>query len=290
MKLHIMTWNIRGEASLGWDNRYEIKSKLVDKIIEEKADVVVLTAFVVVKGTDYLLKQLESHKYIWFQVSRTGKNGILIAIKKELVVCDEKLSDKLFYGDVVSSEFEGCNILKVTLPLKCKMMLSIIGCRMETGHKKDWTEQYDFQRKCFEELLIPEIDKSKNSDICILCGDFNNAKHYGRLEETFKHVEQEYWRNSWDEKNKCCIYKNGKKVKEKRAHYNYNLHRIKDTLSEKGFQLWEKEGDWTFKDKYNNEIHDDHIFVRGLTYESSGIIESNLSDHNVIWAEAKLED
>lgn len=58
--MKIMTWNIKGEASLGWNNQYEIESKLVDKIKDQQADIIVLTAFVIAKGLDYLFERFES--------------------------------------------------------------------------------------------------------------------------------------------------------------------------------------------------------------------------------------
>lgn len=62
--MKIMTWNIKGEASLGWNNLYEIKRELVDKVIEQKTDVIVLTAFVIAKGIDYLFESLQNEGYI----------------------------------------------------------------------------------------------------------------------------------------------------------------------------------------------------------------------------------
>ena len=283
--LKIMTWNIKGEASLEWNNRYEIKSKLVDKIIEQQADVIVLTAFVIAKGVEYLFDRLQNEEYIWFQQSCSGKNGVFIAIRK-ILVNDKEFINYVYNTNLISSHTKGCNILVVTLPLKCKKKISIVGCRMETGHKEDLREQYDFQKECFDELLIPEINKAQDSDVCILCGDFNNAKHYGELGKSFEEVKTQYMKREWNETKRQY---EGPFLPV--AQYNYNLHRIKDSLSIIGFQLCENKNDWTFQDKYENKIHEDHIFVKGLTYKSSDIIkEKNLSDHNILWAEVKLED
>lgn len=56
--LKVVTWNIKGGAALGWNNKYTIRSEAVDKILEQKADFIVLTEFVLAKGLDYLLKNL----------------------------------------------------------------------------------------------------------------------------------------------------------------------------------------------------------------------------------------
>lgn len=267
-KYKIITWNINGGASIAGNNYdKKIQSKLVDKALEQNAHLMVFTEFVIMKGVDYLFERLENEGYIWFQVSRTGKNGIIIAVKKELIDFNDNLKKQIWYEKIVYSKFEGCNLLSVTLPLKCGKKLSVIGCRMETGGKESLEEQYNFEGECFKEILIPEVEKMNNSDICIVCGDFNNAMHYGNLEETFESVEKKYWKNG-----------------EKLAQYNYNLHVIKDCLYNKGFKLCEKETDVTFK-----HIHNDHIFIRGIEYEDSGIIPSgNLSDHNLLWSTVKV--
>ena len=63
MKLKIMTWNINGAAALGWDKQSVIKKQVVDAVVEQKADVIVLTEFVVGKDSilflkDYILKNI----------------------------------------------------------------------------------------------------------------------------------------------------------------------------------------------------------------------------------------
>lgn len=278
--MKIMTWNIKGEASLGWNNLYEIKRELVDKVIEQKADVIVLTAFVIAKGIDYLFESLQNEGYIWFQQSRSGKNGILIALKRELIK-DKELIDRVYNKDIISSVVDGCNILRVIVPLVCGKNLCVIGCRMETGGRGSLEEQYNLEKEHFENILIPTIQSIEHNYLHILCGDFNNAKYYGELEKTFEEVKEKYKKQEWNNaKNRY----EGPSLPV--AQYNYNLHIIKDLLKKNGLELCEKENDWTYK----HLIHNDHIFVKGLTYVSSGIIENNLSDHNILWSEVKLEN
>ena len=291
MKLKIMTWNIKGAAALGWDKRDVIKSKAVDAVIEQKADVIVLTEFVVGKGLDYLLERLHDEKYIWFISSCSGKNGILIAIKENLLVEEknslEKLKDKIYKENRISSVIEDCNILKVTVPLKCDKELCIIGCRMETSLADKDKNEYDCRKTRFEQILVPQIPDRKAQELCIVCGDFNNAKHYGSLKAKFEEVEEKYWTQDWDPVKKKYV---GEKYK--RAQYNYNLHTIKDNLGKNGFKLCELEDDFTHE-KYKQKIHEDHIFVRGFNYEErSGVVipEKGMSDHNILWAEVEEKE
>ena len=176
--LKVVTWNIKGGAALGWNNKYKIKSEAVAKILEQKADFIILTEFVLANGLDYLFEKLMDNEYIWFTTSCTGKNGILIALKRNLVD-DKNLIEQVYHNNIITSEFNGCNVLQVTFPLKNSKTLSVIGCRIETGNESNLQDQYDFERQCFDEVLIPKIRELSKSDICILCGDFNNAKHYG---------------------------------------------------------------------------------------------------------------
>lgn len=78
----IVEWNVRGAASLPWNNNYEIKGWVVDEILKDSPMCIILTEFVISKGWDYLQSELEKKKYIWFVTSSTAGNGILIAINK----------------------------------------------------------------------------------------------------------------------------------------------------------------------------------------------------------------
>ena len=129
MQYKILTWNVKGESSFGWNNQYIINSRLVDKFIEPKdekdeieiADIVVLTAFVISKGIDYLFERLQNEGYIWFTSTRSGKNGILIAVKRKILNDDNKLVNELYKENTISSSIEECNILQVSLPLKFQL-------------------------------------------------------------------------------------------------------------------------------------------------------------------------
>lgn len=265
MKLRIMTWNIKGEASLGWNNQYEINSKVVDKIINQKADIIVLTAFVIAKGIEYLFERFQNEGYIWFISNCSGKNGVLIAIKKDLVNVKELIND-VYTSSVILSTNEGCNILKVTAPMNCDVNISILGCRMETGGEKNLQVQYDSERQCFDNILIPKIQPLKQGNVYIVCGDFNNARCCGNLKEKFN--PQDY---------------------NEKAQINYNLNIIRDTFDSIGFTMMDigKKGESIPTHKGFYPL--DHIFVYGLEPKECCIVPSDdLSDHDILIADCLL--
>lgn len=271
-ELKVMSWNIKGGASLGWNNSRIIKKEVVDKIIEQQAHIVVLTEFVVIEGIDYLFRRLKQEGYIWFLKCESGKNGILIAVKKVVVDANRLKKEvneayKVYDKKLVLSSDDGCNILRVDLPLNgCEnSTLTVIGCRMETGGKDQ--EQYDSERKCLDEILIPMINTSK--DLCIVCGDFNNARCMGNLSK--KYNLDDYKING-----------------EPLAQVNYNLNIIKDTFEDLGFEMMDiEDGKPIFTHK--GYLAEDHIFTRGFTKKScSASSADGLSDHDIIAAEIEI--
>lgn len=269
MQYKVLTWNVKGESSFGWNNQYIIRSRLVDKFIEQKADIVVLTAFVISKGIDYLFERLQNEGYIWFTSTRSGKNGILIAVKRAILNNDNKLVNKLYERNTISSSTEECNILQVLLPLKCGKVIDITGCRMETGGFSDLREQYDHERKILDEILLPSI-KERNSDIQVVCGDFNNARCHGKL-------------------NKPYCNKDYIKDNQELAQINYNLNIIKDSFDSEGFVMVDISEDGTAIPTHKGYIPDDHIFVRGGTCKKYNVLPSDgLSDHDIVIATIQL--
>lgn len=261
MSLRVMTWNIKGESSLVWNNQYTISCDVVDKIIAQKSDVIVLTAFVVASGIDYLLERLKRMGFIWFQQSRTGKNGILIAIKRELIN-DSKLIEQVYQENIISSAIDGCNILKIRFPLNDGKNICVIGCRLETGGQKDLKEQYDSERRSFDGILMPHCQKIDSDDYCIICGDFNNGQCLGDLKK--KYDSRNYY---------------GK------AQINYNLNLIKDKFSNLGFAMADNingESIQTYKSYFPN----DHIFTKRFHIKKCEVVGvGQLSDHDILIAE-----
>ena len=167
MRLKIMTWNIQGAASLVWNNQYKIKKDVVDKIIcpkpkeDVEADIIVLTEYVIAQGIDYLLDKFKEKGYIWMQQSRTGENGILIAIKAELVN-QTLLKDEIYKSNIIQSNIQDCNLLEITFPLKNNKNICILGCRLATG-EKELKQNYDEERKAFDEILLKYLNNIKDT-------------------------------------------------------------------------------------------------------------------------------
>lgn len=269
MKLKIMTWNINGAAALGWDKQSVIKKQVVDAVVEQKADVIVLTEFVVGKGLDYLFERLHNEEYIWFTSSCSGKNGILIAIKENLLV-EEKdslkaLKGKIYEENRISSVIEDCNILKVTLPLKCDKELCIIGCRMEVSLADKGKNEYDCRRTRFDQILVPQIPDRNAQELCIVCGDFNNAMCHGNLKEKFN--EDDY---------------------KGLAQKNYNLNIIKDKFDELGFTMADNDNGEAIQTW--RQVPEDHIFIKGFQLSKVAEVEKNpYSDHDILFVECTFE-
>lgn len=270
-KLKIMEWNIRGSASLGWNNNKRIEKDVVDKIIKhkDKADILVLTEFVVLSGVEYLFEKLKENDYIWFMSYETGGNGLLIAVKEKLISLDATITNTL-YRNAVYSRRKDCNILYVKIPLKNHMDMSIVGCRMEmeTGNDKELEKIYNAKRTVFDKVLLPILKEDKSS-VCIVCGDFNNAQCHGDLNKKFK-IEDYFGM----------------------AQINYNLNYIKDSFNEIGFTMIDV-------DKNGKAIPThkcfpiDHIFVHGLEIidtNCKSVSVDNLSDHNILFAELKFDN
>lgn len=267
MELKVMTWNIQGAAVLSWNKSYEIKKELVDKIFDQKADVAVLTELVISKGWDYFQERLEDNDYIWFMKNRTGKNGILIFIKKHLVD-KKKLVHNLYQGNAILSNTDDCNILRVTLPVFQNKTLTLMGVRMETGtteaSKVSLKAQYDAERKALDQVLFPKIEPP--NDMYIVCGDFNNARCLGDLTKRFNLEDYQGYAQS-----------------------GYNLNIIKDAFDGIGFTMADIGDTNRGIPSWRGYIPNDHIFVRGFENIKQCERESadSLSDHDIIWA--KLE-
>lgn len=283
MRLKIMEWNIQGSAALSWreprKKPYEIKREIVDKVMEQDADIIVLTEFCISTGWDYFQKQLHD-KYIWFMNYTSGKNGILICIKSDLVNL-KALKDKIYKENPVFVNNEGCNILQISLPLRGGKIITVIGCRIEVDISCQSVSQknYDERGKAFNTLLIPAVKRRlPSSDFYVVCGDFNNAYCWGNLREKFD--PQEYF----DHKNN-----------KYRLQLNYNLNIIKDTFDSMGFTMTDIDENGGSIATYKG-YPEDHIFVRGSvkvisckTDPDDDLSEGRFSDHKIILAVVEVD-
>ena len=266
--MKIINWNIKGAASLGWNNCYKIGNQIVDKIMFQNADVIVLTEFVISFGIDYLLEKLDKQGYIWFITNQSAKNGILIAIKKELVNV-KRMIDNSYYNNAVTSIHNDCNLLKVQIPMHDDKTLIIIGFRMETGGTKNLRELYDNSRVIFDKVLLANIQNCKNDDMFIICGDFNNASCKGCLNKMY---------NRSDYINKS--------TKTEYAQINYNLNIIKDKLEELGFTMADIDSNGNPIPTHKRYFPNDHIFVRNINFSHCNIVDvCDFSDHDILYVE-----
>ena len=267
MELKVMTWNIHGAAALLWDKPYEIKKEIVDKIFEQEADIAVMTELVISKGWDYFQERLESNHYIWFMTNETGKNGVIVCIKNQLVDM-KKLKQEVYRGNAILSKIDDCNILQITLPLSQNKHLTVMGVRVETatGATSLLKAQYDDRRDVFDKVLLPKIEQSnKSNNLYIVCGDFNNARCLGDLTQKF---------NSKDY--------NGK------AQCGYNLNIIKDAFDGMGFKMADMGENNNGIPTWQGYVPNDHIFVHGFeVMECKCVPASDLSDHDIVWAKLK---
>lgn len=169
-KFTVVEWNIRGAASLPWNNNYEIKKWVVDEILKDSPMCVVLTEFVVSKGWDYLQSELERKEYIWFVTSTTAGNGILIAISKKSGfdysdICNYNPSGYVFNNEI---------LLGTDVPdfyeIRVKnngTLFSIIGVRIRNDV---YGTNTNYKQKQFT-VLDSYLCSLKHHVICI--GDFN---------------------------------------------------------------------------------------------------------------------
>ena len=193
MKLSILEWNIGGAAAFPWGNN-EIKPWIIKEILNELPDIIVLTEFVVSKGWDILQDSLKASGYYWFISNSTGKNGILIAIKKH---DDFIFSRILKYDDgTINTSEVLCGIdvpdfYEVIVDIN-NSPLSIIGIRI----RKDINQNSKKYTAAQFKLLDSYLSSLNHKVICI--GDFNA-----------------YWAGKWKTSNNYTLPKTS---------MNYSLH------------------------------------------------------------------
>ena len=204
--MKIYEWNIGMAAAIPSNNHFLLKKWVIDEVIREEPDCIVLTEFVIAKGIDYYLDQLEEKGYHWFISNSTKENGILIALKKESFSFDNTFDyskDSVLKGNQVLKSNQvlkgnqvlfGTNIpdfyeIRVTYH---NIPLSIIGVRIKVSLRNN---EILYKQNQFD-ALDSYLSKLTHDVICI--GDFNA-----------------YWSNTWKTqknhtlpktKNSFCIY------------------------------------------------------------------------------------
>lgn len=189
-KFKILEWNIRGAATMGWNNNYEIKEFVVDTIMSEKEDIVILNEFVISKGWDYFQAKLADNNYIWFMTYTSSQNGILIAINKN--IDDLELEDKKIFGQnlistkLSSNQIGNPNFLQIKFQVN-KQTVYVMGVRIRQDSFKNRRKQF--------ELLLDQVKSIKKDDYIIIAGDFNHGaiKYESDLEYDYKGNDREYY-------------------------------------------------------------------------------------------------
>lgn len=190
MKLKVIEWNIHGAASMGWNNNYTIPKFVVDRILNEKAEIIILTEFVISKGWDYLQSKFEENNYVWFMTHTSYQNGILIAINKNIEGLDlEEI--KKYKGDKTSSTMdtdvaERPDFLQVEFKIKDQLIF-IIGTRIRDDSFKNKREQF--------ENLLKQVKSIGEGGAVIIAGDFNHGAIKNESDENYNYegsVREDY--------------------------------------------------------------------------------------------------
>lgn len=175
-EVRLKIWNIHGAASMGWNNDYEIKKNFVNEILEKEPHIIILLEFVVAKGWDYFQQKLKDKKYIWFMSYTSYKNGIVIAIRRDIDGLNlEQLIDyrtNCIINDIATPIKEKPDFLQVTLKIN-ENTLAIIGTRIRVCIDKNATEEQKNQFKKDQFRALDEYLSNIEIDNVICAGDFN---------------------------------------------------------------------------------------------------------------------
>lgn len=248
--MKIYEWNIQGAASLPSNNNYTIPHWVIDEILIGNPDCIVLTEFVVSKGWEYLQEKLKD-KYHWFISATTGKNGLLIALRK---------ND--FYDFSSIFKFEDCTInnnevlrgrvLPDFYEIRVKIKneeISIIGVRIRKDIQKSDPHYTISQFIALDDYLA----SLEHKVICI--GDFN--AFWGKRWKTNKNCTLPkssitynlYTPDYWDADGFSYVLPNGEKVQ------------LDHLILKNNISLQEIKYDWTFVSNhasdYGNNINKD---------------------------------
>ena len=167
--MKIYEWNIGMAATIPSNQGYILIPWVIDEIIKDSPDGIVLTEFVVSKGMDYYINELEKNKYHWFISTTTKNNGILVALREDSF----ELKDTFDYKK--SSIHTGNEVLLGSdLPDFYEIQvnwngqpLSIIGVRIRV----DITGKNTLYKNNQFQALDNYLSKQNHNVICI--GDYN---------------------------------------------------------------------------------------------------------------------
>lgn len=141
--MKIYQWNIGMAAAIPSSHSCVLQKWVIDELINEKPDCIVLTEFVIAKGIDYYLDQLEIKGYHWFISSSTKANGILIALNKESFLFDNTFNyhtESVITGNQVLTGTDIPDFYEIRVTYNNKP-LSIIGVRIKTSFSNNKTHK-----------------------------------------------------------------------------------------------------------------------------------------------------
>lgn len=257
--MKIATWNVRGGAALPWANETFISNETVIRMMNEKADIFVITEIALASGWDYLEKQMQKEEYVWFSSFVSGSNGFLILVKKWLIKNVKELANNLWWKNETLHIYNDIGLMKVSFKMSNDKNCTVCAFRMLIGNKKG-KAQYDDMRRIFYKKVLPIAEECYlENDVVIFAGDFNNARYL-----------EDY---------------NGK------DQINYNWQILKSKFENIGYEMLDVDD----KGKPINTKQTapaspiDHIFTKGFIKNTCGVSEStNCYDHLILWAEGKI--
>ncbi len=181
-------------ATIPSESHRTLSPWIIEEIVKEKPDCIVLTEFVVSRGTDFFLKTLEDNHYKWFISSTTKYNGILIAVHSDSFdtkgTCDYAMHTVKNGADILGKDSPDIYEIQVT---RSGRPLTIIGVRIcvPIGNAPANLKEQQFK------LLDDYLSSQKHDVLCI--GDFNA-----------------YWGNTWNTQRNTTLPKTSKS--------GYSLH------------------------------------------------------------------
>lgn len=178
--LNFFEWNIHGYGGYG---NYAIPNFVADTILEKNADIIILVEFIIGKGWDYFVNTLEKKYNIFVSPYATGRNQVLIALKKGK---EFNIKEILTLNPLENGKPE---FLRIDLEWKQKP-LTIIGVRIKSqGTNQEIASQFSF--------LEAQLTLLTNTNV--LCsGDFNVWKNPLSEKLNLKRLNEKA-------KNKFCV-------------------------------------------------------------------------------------
>ncbi|SEA90749.1 Metal-dependent hydrolase, endonuclease/exonuclease/phosphatase family [Oribacterium sp. KHPX15] len=232
--MKIATWNVNMGAALPWYDKKELKKEVVDIIIKVDADIFIINEIALATGWDYFEEKIKEKNYVWFSSFVSGKNGLLVLIKEELIGNTKKLAESLWWHNALYSN-NNLGLIKVSFELKSGKTCSVCGFRMLIGDKKG-KAAYDHMRFILDDQVLPIATECfTNNDVVIFAGDFNNASY----------------RDDYTGKD----------------HINYNWQIIKSGFEGIGYEMLDvnsENGPIITKKDCTSGTPIDHIFAKGL--------------------------